>query len=78
MSGRSGVILRHPSGAKKRCASSRRWALAVARQGELTVLFRTDSPYALAARIRREYPRWNTPLAIFDLRDGRFVGERRG
>ena len=78
---RSGVTLRHPSGATVRCAAHKRYAVATVLPAEhfagvprMKVLLRTDDPTTLVTKGRREATRLGRDLHAFRLTDGAYLG----
>lgn len=73
---RTGITLRHPSGAKVRCAANKRYAAATILPGgeAMKVLLRTDNGTTLVTKGRREATRLGRDLYAFRLTDGAYLG----
>ena len=81
MSGRSGITLRHPSGAKVRCAAHKRYAVAAVLPAEhfagvprMKVVLRTDDAHTLTTKGRRLATKMGRDLHAFRLTDGTYLG----
>jgi hypothetical protein len=75
------MMLRHPSGAVRRCDAHKRWALVRVRvqygvEPRMDVLFRTSDSAALTTRGHREANKAgaNETIGVFRLTDGLYLG----